>query len=137
MVVLNDLWSAREVIKPFVRVATAMPSDGNCCHPRARALHVQCQLWHREQLGPRAPSPCTSIPTHPRGTQNGSQLLECALGFNHDLCVCWKLPFVCATQNTRASMCKSRFLLDQMEKICLISLYSASILLREHAKYLL
>lgn len=48
------------------------------------------------------------------------------------VCGCWKLPFVCVTQSTGASTCKSRFLLDQMEKICLISLYSPSILLREH-----
>lgn len=138
MVVLNDLCSAGEVIRPLVRVVTAMPSDGNCCRPRARALHVQCQLWWG------AAGAQSSILLHQHLTHgrvhpewNSAFRMGSSVGFNHRVyvCVCYKSPFV--TQNTRASTCKSKFLSDQMEKICLISLYNPSILLREHAKYLL
>lgn len=84
----------------------------------------------REQLGPRAPSSLTDPGVHPECPH----LLECTPPWDLTtvcVCGCWKLPFVCVTQNTEASTCKSRFLLDQMENICLIRLYSPSILLRE------
>lgn len=103
-----------------------MPSDTNHCHPRAHMLHMKFQLLYRKQLDSRTQSSSWAL----------SQAILSTPNFIHGvwewcMWVCWKFPFVCVTQNTGSSTYKSRFLLDQLEKICFISVYGPNILLRE------
>lgn len=110
MVVVNDLWSAGEVMKPLVRVVAAMASQGSAA---SQGIAVLCRVcWAAAAAGAQS-----SIPIHPE--HHSPPRLFPPLGFNRDVCACLLEIAICVRYT-----CKSRLLLDRMEKICLIGLYS-------------